>query len=169
MAHNFNRVHFESDDLKTFFIDQLNKSYCAKSHLYERFSELEDHPAFVDLKFAITSVLQDIQTELSAQDKLFSFLQVNYDFENCVILPSLENDFFTIQEFSENKVMRDLSIIHYLQRIENGTSLSCSSMERIGRRLGDSDLKNAIMNACGKFTAVSAFLQIFEKDEASTF
>ena len=34
---------------KTLFLEQLNRVYCTKSHLIERFSELSDHRCFSDI------------------------------------------------------------------------------------------------------------------------
>src|ERR1700759_833329 len=52
-------------ELREFFVDHLNRIYCAKSHLVRRFPELAEQAGFLDVKHAILETTQDVENQIS--------------------------------------------------------------------------------------------------------
>ena len=68
---------------ETFFNIQLNRTYCAKSHLHERLQELLDHTHFEDLDLAIAKTTADVEKQIDRMDLIFKILEIEPGFEDC--------------------------------------------------------------------------------------
>jgi hypothetical protein len=111
-----------SDDAAHFILDQVNKLYCAQSHLFERLSEIEGHPGFADLAQQITCTINDIEAEMGNCDRLYSMLVQRPNFDRCEApLQSLENDFENVLPINST-VLRDFYLLNYLQNAQNMVS-----------------------------------------------
>jgi ferritin-like metal-binding protein YciE len=102
-----------------FFIDQLNRIYCAKSHLHERLPEIHGFAHFAELDQAITHIGAKVEIQINRMDQIYALLKVQSAFDNCEgLIGSIEEAFSAISTISHGPVMRDLSILSYLQNIE---------------------------------------------------
>jgi len=108
------------ETIRIFIMDQINKLYCAQSHLYERLSEIADHPNYADLRSAMRETILDMIGQLENMDELYSVYNCKYSFEKChLVLQLLEEDFNLVQLNSADSRMRDFSMLNYLQNIQN--------------------------------------------------
>lgn len=106
--------------LQLFFVNHLNRIYCAKSHLQERLPEMRTYAHFTDLAHAITETLLDVEKQISRMNGIFRLLKVRPNFANCEGMIGLIEDTFTaIHQERKDAEMRDLSILFYLQNIES--------------------------------------------------
>lgn len=109
-----------ADKLKLFFINHLNRIYCAKAHLQERLPEIRSHAHFTDLNHAITETLADVEKQVSRIDEIYSLMDLQHNFENCKGVTGLIEDAFSaIDQERHDPEMCDLSILFYLQQIES--------------------------------------------------
>jgi ferritin-like metal-binding protein YciE len=114
------KITLSASKLHLFYINHLNRIYCAKSHLRERLPEIQEHAHFIDLYQAITETLSDVEKQISRMDKIYKLLTVEPDFDSCNgIIGLIEDTFSAIHEQSNEPEMRDLSILFYLQNIES--------------------------------------------------
>jgi len=105
--------------LRSFFIDHLNRIYCAKSHLQERLPELRAQAQFSDLSQSISETLVGVEKQVSRMDQIFLLLKIKHTFENCQgLIGMIENTFTAIQQERKEAALPDLSILFYLQQIE---------------------------------------------------
>jgi ferritin-like metal-binding protein YciE len=117
MNHNTN---LSPDKLIQFFVNHLNRIYCAKSHLRERLPEIRDQTDFKDLTEAITVTLIDVDKQLSRMDNIYQILNISYNFEQCMGMVGLiEDTYDAIHATRDNAALRDLSILFYMQNIES--------------------------------------------------
>ena len=136
-------VHYSS--LNTFFIDHLNKVYCAKSHLIERLPEVLDHVHFEDLHKAITQTINLIECQLADIEKIYIHLNITYSFENCTaLINQLDDAFITIQRKGSDKELRDLFALAYLYIIESMELASFQILELISRKIMPSKITSLI-------------------------
>jgi len=103
-----------------FFIDHLNRIYCAKSHLQDRLPEMRTSAYFTDLVHAITETLVDVEQQISRMNEIYLLLGIKPGFESCAgILGLIEDAFSAIHQGGDDPQTRDLSILFYLQNIES--------------------------------------------------
>jgi hypothetical protein len=102
-----------------FIMNQINKLYCAQSHLFERFSEIIDHHDFTDLRADMLSTIHDMEQQITNTNELYAAYQCEYSFELCnTMFLSLEEDFNQVQQHSGNS-LRDMNLLNYVQNIQN--------------------------------------------------
>ena len=107
-------------DLKLFFLEHLNHIYWAKAHLVERLPEIEEIAFFKDLKQAIIETKEDVERQMVRIDEIFTLLDSKSSAENCDgIIAMVEGAFSSIQLRADNSILRDLSILFYMQNIES--------------------------------------------------
>jgi len=108
------------ENLKTFFLDHLNHIYCAKSHLVERLPEIEEEAYFKDLKNAIIETKEDVERQIGRMDEIYKLMNAKSSFGNCGgLIGMVEDAFLAIQLQRKSSILRDLSILFYLQNIES--------------------------------------------------
>lgn len=106
--------------LRIFFLDHLNHIYCAKSHLVERLPEIEEEAYFKDLKNAIIETREDVEKQILRMDEIYTLLEAKSSFGNCGgLIGMVEDAFLAIQLQSKSSILRDLSILFYMQNIES--------------------------------------------------
>jgi len=106
--------------LELFFINHLNRIYCAKSQLQERLPEIRVHAHFSDLIHAITETLIDVEKQVSRMDEIYLLMGLQHNFENCQgVIGLIEDTFSAINQERQDPEMCDLSILFYLQQIES--------------------------------------------------
>lgn len=117
-------------------MEQLNKIYCAQSHLRERLSELLDNNDFLDLRPVIAATVQEMDTEVASTEQVYLLMGRKYSFEKCTnLLSVLEDDFNQVQLTAHDIKLRDLALLTYMQNIQH---IAISAFQRI--QLGHSKL-----------------------------
>ncbi|WPU95699.1 DUF892 family protein [Mucilaginibacter sabulilitoris] len=133
------------EGLQPLFFDNLNRIYCAKSHLLERLSEVVEFVAFADLKFAMLGTLDELENQLSRMDELYQLLGLEYSFSSCSgIISVFENAFSAIDLKHDNMVARDLSIFCYLLKVESIELASFQMLEVLSGQLKDDRIKQIL-------------------------
>lgn len=108
------------DKLTIFFTEHLNRIYCTRAHLAERLLEIADTENFKDLQQAIKDTIDETEEQIARMDGIYALLEKRYSFDNCAsIIALLEDDFTAVQQQSDDITLRDMSILLYLQNIEN--------------------------------------------------
>ena len=113
-------LQWAPDKLKLFFTEHLNRIYCTRAHLAERLLEIMDTTNFTDLKQPMSDTLRETEEQIARMDGIYTLLDKQYSFENCNSLISLLEDEFTlIQMQVEDKILRDMCLLSYLQSVED--------------------------------------------------
>ena len=129
------------DKLKPFFIDHLNKIYCAKAHLLERLPEIGLQAQFSDLKYAITETLEDVEKQIARMDEIYTLLETRPSIANCKGLAGMVEDAYeAIHEQNTDTELRDLSILFYMQNIESVEMASFQVLEIAAVKLKDKQI-----------------------------
>ena len=114
------RISFDAEKLRFFFIQHLDKIYCAKLHLMTRLPDLLEQANFSDLKAAIIQTITHVEQEISRMEIMYTILDAEYSDCNGAGLKGLiEDAFLAIQKQGSDRELRDLSILFYLQNIES--------------------------------------------------
>lgn len=114
------KIKLGSKKLKTFFIDHLNRIYSAKLHLIDRLPLLSNEAYFSDLQNAIAETVQNVEKQIARMEMIYALLDKEVAPANVLGLTSLVDDAFeAIQRQKGDAVLRDLSILFYLQNIES--------------------------------------------------
>jgi len=107
-------------ELREFFVDHLNRIYCAKSHLVRRFPELAKHASFVDLKNAILETKQDVENQISRMGEILMRMGQLHLVSHCKgMIAMLEEAFDAVHEQKELTSKRDMAILYYMHSIES--------------------------------------------------
>ena len=111
--------HSPADLQKTFALNQIDKLYCAQSHMHERLDEINDQPDFFDLHVAIREAVNDMEQQITNTNELYSAYKCEHSFELCdSLLQTMEEDFHAVQKHSGDS-LRDISLVNYIQSIQN--------------------------------------------------
>ncbi|WP_374950979.1 DUF892 family protein [Mucilaginibacter sp.] len=76
-------INLGPDQLRHFFIDHLNRIYCAKEHLVNRLPEISEDADFADLKHAIDETLADVNNQIVRMDAIYRLMDAEKSFNNC--------------------------------------------------------------------------------------
>ena len=113
-------ISFDGEKLRIFFIEHLDKIYCAKLHLITRHPTLLEQAYFSDLKSAIIQTITHVEQEISRMEMIYTILDSEYSDCNAKGLNGLiEDAFHAIAKQAADRELRDLSILFYLQNIES--------------------------------------------------
>jgi ferritin-like metal-binding protein YciE len=105
--------------LKVFILEHLNRIYSAKSHLSERLPELLDQTSFMDIRELIVQAMTDVNKQLTRMDRIYELLEVEHHVEiSKGMVGTMEDAFSLIYKTNFNSLLRDLSVLYYLQNIE---------------------------------------------------
>ena len=113
-------ISFDEEKLKIFFIEHLDKIYCAKLHLITRLPKLLEQAYYSDLKSAIVETVDHVEQEISRMEMMYTILEANYsDCDSKGLNGLIEDAYIAIQKQGPDRELRDLSILFYLQNIES--------------------------------------------------
>jgi len=144
-TQNFSTGVLHSRKLLAFFINHLNRIYCAKSHLQKCLPEMREHANFGDLTHAITETLVDVEKQISRMDEIYSILGVKPGFEDCLgVIGLIEDTFSAISQEMDDPEMSDLSILFYLQNIEAIEMASFKMLNLAAPRLDQKEIKQLL-------------------------
>jgi len=129
------------DQLRSYFIIHLNKIYSAKSHLAERLPEIAVHANFKDLKHAIAETIDDVERQIARMEEIYLLLDTPIQVENCSEFTGMVEDAYdAIHEQEDNLVLRDLSILFYMQNIESVEMASFQVLKMVAVKLKNKQL-----------------------------
>lgn len=108
------------EKLLNYFIDHLDRIYCAKLHLIGQLPLMAEYAAFADLRNAILETCDDIKKQILRMDEIYVILEAGYSSKNCATASGLMEDAFkAIAEKNDDAILRDLSILFYMQNVES--------------------------------------------------
>lgn len=106
--------------LRVFFIEHLNRVYCAKDKLADKLPLLASQAAFLDLHQAIAQTVEEVLQQLDRMRHIFILLDSYYEPASCPGLAGiLDEAFQSIGPRAADRKLRDLSILFYMQTIES--------------------------------------------------
>ncbi|WP_461451700.1 DUF892 family protein [Mucilaginibacter sp.] len=148
-----------SKKIHTFFIEHLNRIYCAKSHLAERLPEIYDGAGFADLKYAIKDTIISTEKQLARIDQIFDQLGITYSFESCqVLITFLENSFAGLHLHSNDLQIRDLMIVSYLYQLDSVEMASSQILQFATAEIINPQIKQLLRENFDEAKAESALL-----------
>lgn len=131
--------------LKTFFIDHLNRIYCAKMHMVGRFPELAEEANFSDLNHAIIETTDDVKRQMLRMDEIYRLLGANHSDASCEgMVAVLEDAFKEIYTLKDESALRDMSILFYMQNIESIEMASFQVLKLMALRLDNPEVSQLI-------------------------
>jgi ferritin-like metal-binding protein YciE len=133
------------EKLNQFFTSQLNRIYCAKSHVLRRLPEIGNHAHFTDLKYAITETVTDVERQIERMDQIFLLLETKPGFEHCQGVTGIIDDAFSaIHREADDPELRDLSILFYLQNIEGIEMASFKMLKMAAPKLDKKEIRQLL-------------------------
>jgi ferritin-like metal-binding protein YciE len=139
------KISLGSKKLRTYFVNNLDKIYAAKSHLVKNLPQIADETHFSDLRFAILETLEDVEKQLARMDIIYTILDEDCSKGNCSGLVGLVDDAFEdIKLHSKEPELRDLSIAFYMQNIESVEMASFQVLEMAAVKLKNKQIKQLI-------------------------
>lgn len=139
------KISLGSKKLRTYFINNLDKIYAAKTHLVKHLPEIAGEAFFKDLRFAIIETLEDVERQLTRMDIIYAILDAEQGKANYSGLSGLVDDAFEdIKTHSEDPELRDLSIAFYMQNIESMEMASFQVLEMAAVKLKNKQIKQLI-------------------------
>jgi len=140
-ALNNNRLPQEDitpEELTPFFITHLNRIYCAKSELIDKLPQLARQAHFLDLKQAIDETVEVVENQVKRMREIFILLDAFYTYEACTgLIGLLDEAFQSIGPQAGKPVMRDFSILFYMQNIESIEAVSFKIMLLTAERMNN--------------------------------
>jgi ferritin-like metal-binding protein YciE len=113
-------MQLDSEKLKSFFVKHLNIIYAIKANLVRRLPELSTEVYFKDLYLAMHECINDIPRQMARMEVIFELLDASISGEIVSCNTKLVDDaFVSIKDYSGEPELQDLSILFYLQNIEN--------------------------------------------------
>jgi ferritin-like metal-binding protein YciE len=139
------QVILAADKLKSFFLAHLNRIYCSKSHLAERFPDLALNAHFSDLKHVVNETLEDVEKQIARMGEIYVLLDAQYSFEKCNgLIGMIEEAYDAIHEQNDSE-MRDLAILFYLQHIDSVEMSSFKALQMIALKLKDKQVEQLLL------------------------
>lgn len=140
-----NKINLGTKKLRTYFVNNLDKIYAAKTHLVKHLPTIADESHFLDLRFAILETLEDVEKQLARMDIMYAMLDAERSKGNFSGLAGLVDDAFQdIRLHSREPELRDLSIAFYMQNIESIEMASFQVLEMAAVKLKNKQIKQLI-------------------------
>jgi ferritin-like metal-binding protein YciE len=154
-------INLQSADLRRYFIDHLDKIYCAKSHLVENFPRVMRYATFSDLKDAIDISISDLRNQLSRMREIYLIMEAKYEPGACRMFAGLIDDLFQgAQEKESSPELRDLSIIYYMQNIESLEMSSFHALQMAAIKFKNKDIDELLQDNFDEAKAERALLRL---------
>ncbi len=113
------KIKIGPDNLRDFFIDHLNRIYSAKVQLVQRLPEIAGLATFTDLRDAILETTEAVRKQIVRMEEIFEVMEIPVPVDYSSAIISLVTEGFTeVRERSDDPVLRDMSILFYMQNIE---------------------------------------------------
>jgi ferritin-like metal-binding protein YciE len=141
------QIALQSADLRSYFIEHLNKIYCAKSHLVENFPTVLELATFADLKDAIGSSMVDLRNQLTRMREIYKIMHETYETGTCRMFSGLIEELFRgASEQHRGPELRDLSIIYYMQNIESLQMASFHALQMAAAKFKNDDISELLQD-----------------------
>jgi ferritin-like metal-binding protein YciE len=135
------QIHLGDKRLRKFFKDNLDRIYCAKKHMVERFPEIAGQAHFRDLNLAIMETIEDVKKQIARMDEIYVRLDLENDLAGCSGLAGMIEEAFTaIAEQKDDTALRDMSILFYLQNMESIEVASFQVLQMMAVKLKDEEV-----------------------------
>lgn len=132
-------------DLLDFFLNHLNRIFCAKSQLVEKLPQLRRSAHFRDLEQAIGETVEVVAIQMARMEQIYIMLDSINHFEHCTgLIGLLDEAFQAIGPQAENASFRDLSILFYMQIIESVEVTSFGILMHIADKLQRPDVEQLL-------------------------
>ena len=127
--------------LLEYFSDHLNRICCAKTHMVQRFPEAAALATFKDLKNAIDETTRDVVKQIQRMNTVFQLLDIKQNPANCGGMTGmLDEAFESIHAQTHEQVLRDLSILFYMQNIESIEMTSFRILHMVATQLNNPEI-----------------------------
>jgi ferritin-like metal-binding protein YciE len=108
-----------AEKLQSFFMEHLNRLYCAKAHIVERLPDVVEAGRFKSIKSTITETIDLAELQVNKMDQIYCLFNTRYSFENVSgLIDFLERSFTTFQWNMADPDLSSIMIISYLSFIE---------------------------------------------------
>jgi ferritin-like metal-binding protein YciE len=138
------KIKIASAQIKTFFISHLNRIHAAKMHLVTRLPKLADEVHYADLWQAIQETVSDVEKQIARMELIFALMDAETNTENCLGITNLVDEAFTAISIQRDPVLRDLSIIFYMQIIESIEMASFQILQITAVKLRNKQIKQLL-------------------------
>jgi ferritin-like metal-binding protein YciE len=137
--------NFDPDKLESLFITHLNRIYCAKLHLAKRLPEIENAANFIDLQNAIVETISIVEKQIVRMREIYELLNAEISIESHKGLTGLiEDAFIAIQQQRKDPILRDMSILFYMQNIESIEMTSFQVLQVVAIKLKNDEIKRLL-------------------------
>jgi len=134
-------IHLGDTRLLKFFTDNLDKIYCAKKHMVDRFPEIANEAHFSDLNLAIMETVDDVKKQIIRMDEIYELLGAQNSIAGCSGLAAMIEEAFTaISEQKDDTALRDMSILFYLQNMESIEIASFQVLQMMAVKMKNSEI-----------------------------
>jgi len=142
MDHNIpNQPRLDEAKLRAFFIDHLNRIYCAKMHMVKRFREVAGMAHFKDIFHALNETADDVEKQIFRMEMIYSLMNAKYRDGVCSGMTGmLDEALVAIYEEDGDTALRDMAILFYLQNIEGIEAASFQVLQMAAKQLQNPDV-----------------------------
>ena len=146
MDHNIpNQPRLDEAKLRGFFIDHLNRIYCAKAHMVKRFREAAGLAHFKDIYHALHEAADDVEKQIFRMEMIYSLMNAKYHEGVCGGMTGmLDEALVAIYEEDQGTALRDMAILFYLQNIEGIEAASFQVLQMAAKRLHNPDVQQLV-------------------------
>ena len=131
-------TQLEPAKLKQFFLDHLDRIYCAKSHMTDSFSAIAKQAHFSDLYLAIMETVDDVKRQICRMDEIYALLGTQCNNSSCGgMIGMLAEAVIDINEITDDVLLRDMAILFYLQNIESIETASFQVLQIIAKKFNN--------------------------------
>jgi ferritin-like metal-binding protein YciE len=108
-----------AEKLQSFFMEHLNRLYCAKAHIVERLPDIVDAARYKGIKTDISTAIELAELQVTKMDQIYGLFNARYSFENVNgLIEFLERSFTAFQWNMADPELSAIMIISYLGFIE---------------------------------------------------
>ena len=138
IIHHNSESSPEPEQLKQFFLSHLNRIYCAKSQLEQKLPIIAANSYSADLREAVSRTIEAVTVHIGRLEEIYNRLGASYTPESCIGLQGfLDEAFQSIGPPLDRPLVRDLSILFYMQNIESIEMASFEVMTRVADKLNE--------------------------------
>jgi ferritin-like metal-binding protein YciE len=143
--HTSGDIQLGPDRLQKFFINNLDRIYCAKKHMVDRFPEIAEQAYFSDLSHAITETVDDVKKQIVRMDEIYKRLGAENSITGCTGLAAMiEEAFVAINGHKDDTALRDMAILFYMQNMESIEVASFQVLQMMAVKLKDPEIQQLL-------------------------
>lgn len=131
--------------LSRFFVDHLDRIYCAKTHMLRRFREIAKLAHFKDLFFAIRETADDIENQIARMEEIYRLMDAQHGESACGGMTAmLDEAMLAMYEEGDDNALRDMAILFYLQNIEGIEAASFHVLQIASHKLNMPEVEQLV-------------------------